>query len=127
VFDTGNLWFVKQMVKEGCWTIRAHPALHGHRLRVPATPVICSHGQRAARERIGQLRHRAADALGGAIDLLGGNVRVGSRTTGYLSRASTRATRSWSRQAPHHHEAMGARIYRTQRPAPPEALLSPPA
>jgi len=33
VFDTGNLWFVRQMVKEGCSPPVTDPIVHGHSLR----------------------------------------------------------------------------------------------
>ena len=72
VFDTGNLWFVKQMIKEGLLDAPvAHPALHGHPLRrAGRRRTSARHGQLAARElQLGELRHQPhADAMGGAID-----------------------------------------------------------
>ena len=73
IFDTGNLWFVKQMIKEGLVdAAAADPAVHGHPLgRAGRRRPPAGDGQRAARRTAvwSSFAHQPhADALGRAVD-----------------------------------------------------------
>src|SRR6202795_3958126 len=114
VFDTGNLWFVKQMVKEGLLTAPSLiqlcmgipygvPADVGHLLAmVNALPENCNWGAFA----ISRMQMPwAAQAV-----LLGGNVRVGLEDNLYLSRGVYASNAQLVEKARTIVEAMGARV-----------------
>ena len=114
VFDTGNLWFVKQMVKEGlldnpaliqlCMGIAyGVPADPGHLLAmVNALPEICNWGSFAISRM--QMPWVAQSIL------LGGNVRVGLEDNLYLSKGVYASNAQLVEKARTIIEAMGARI-----------------
>ncbi len=72
VFDTGNLWFVKQMIKEGLVPAPGHdPAVHRHPLRrAGGHRAPARHGELPAGGlRVDFLRRQPhADAVGRAVD-----------------------------------------------------------
>jgi uncharacterized protein (DUF849 family) len=114
VFDTGNLWFVKQMVKEGlldnpaliqlCMGIAyGVPADPGHLLAmVNALPENCNWGSFAISRM--QMPWVAQSIL------LGGNVRVGLEDNLYLSKGVYASNAQLVEKARTIIEAMGARI-----------------
>ena len=114
VFDTGNLWFVKQMVKEGlldnpaliqlCMGIAyGVPADTGHLLAmVNALPENCNWGSFAISRM--QMPWVAQSVL------LGGNVRVGLEDNLYLSKGVYASNAQLVEKARTIIEAMGARI-----------------
>ena len=114
VFDTGNLWFVKQMVKEGlldnpaliqlCMGIAyGVPADTGHLLAmVNALPENCNWGSFAISRM--QMPWVAQSIL------LGGNVRVGLEDNLYLSKGVYASNAQLVEKARTIIEAMGARI-----------------
>ena len=114
VFDTGNLWFVKQMVKEGlleapsliqlCMGIPyGVPADVGHLLAmVNALPENCNWGSFAISRM--QMPWVAQSIL------LGGNVRVGLEDNLYLSKGVYASNAQLVEKARTIIEAMGARI-----------------
>ena len=114
VFDTGNLWFVKQMVKEGlldnpaliqlCMGIAyGVPADTGHLLAmVNALPENCNWGSFAISRM--QMPWVAQSVL------LGGNVRVGLEDNLYLSKGVYASNAQLVEKARTIVEAMGARV-----------------
>ena len=114
VFDTGNLWFVKQMVKEGlleapsliqlCMGIPyGVPADVGHLLAmVNSLPENCNWGSFAISRM--QMPWVAQSIL------LGGNVRVGLEDNLYLSKGVYASNAQLVEKARTIIEAMGARI-----------------
>jgi uncharacterized protein (DUF849 family) len=114
VFDTGNLWFVKQMVKEGlldnpaliqlCMGIAyGVPADTGHLLAmVNNLPENCNWGSFAISRM--QMPWVAQSIL------LGGNVRVGLEDNLYLSKGVYASNAQLVEKARTIIEAMGARI-----------------
>jgi uncharacterized protein (DUF849 family) len=114
VFDTGNLWFVKQMVKEGlleapsliqlCMGIPyGVPADVGHLLAmVNELPENCNWGSFAISRM--QMPWVAQSIL------LGGNVRVGLEDNLYLSKGVYASNAQLVEKARTIIEAMGARI-----------------
>jgi uncharacterized protein (DUF849 family) len=114
VFDTGNLWFVKQMIKEGlldnpaliqlCMGIAyGVPADPGHLLAmVNALPADCNWGSFAISRM--QMPWVAQSIL------LGGNVRVGLEDNLYLSKGVYASNAQLVEKARTIIEAMGARI-----------------
>jgi uncharacterized protein (DUF849 family) len=114
VFDTGNLWFVKQMIKEGlldgpaliqlCMGIPyGVPADVGHLLAmVAALPPNCNWGTFAISRM--QMPWVAQSIL------LGGNVRVGLEDNLYLSRGVYASNAQLVEKARTIIEAMGARV-----------------
>jgi uncharacterized protein (DUF849 family) len=114
VFDTGNLWFVKQMVKEGlldnpaliqlCMGIAyGVPADTGHLLAmVNALPENCNWGSFAISRM--QMPWVAQSVL------LGGNVRVGLEDNLYLSKGVYASNAQLVEKARTIVEAMGGRI-----------------
>ena len=114
VFDTGNLWFVKQMIKEGlldnpaliqlCMGIAyGVPADPGHLLAmVNALPENCNWGSFAISRM--QMPWVAQSIL------LGGNVRVGLEDNLYLSKGVYASNAQLVEKARTIIEAMGARI-----------------
>jgi uncharacterized protein (DUF849 family) len=114
VFDTGNLWFVKQMVKEGlldnpaliqlCMGIAyGVPADTGHLLAmVNNLPENCNWGSFAISRM--QMPWVAQSVL------LGGNVRVGLEDNLYLSKGVYASNAQLVEKARTIVEAMGARI-----------------
>jgi uncharacterized protein (DUF849 family) len=114
VFDTGNLWFVKQMVKEGlldnpaliqlCMGIAyGVPADPGHLLAmVNNLPENCNWGSFAISRM--QMPWVAQSIL------LGGNVRVGLEDNLYLSKGVYASNAQLVEKARTIIEAMGARI-----------------
>jgi 3-dehydrocarnitine:acetyl-CoA trimethylamine transferase len=114
VFDTGNLWFVKQMIKEGLLTAPSLiqlcmgipygvPADVGHLLAmVNSLPENCNWGTFA----ISRMQMPwAAQAV-----LLGGNVRVGLEDNLYLSKGVYASNAQLVEKARTIVEAMGARV-----------------
>ena len=114
VFDTGNLWFVKQMVKEGLlsappliqlcmgipWGV---PADVGHLLAmVNALPENCNWGSFAISRM--QMPWVAQSVL------LGGNVRVGLEDNLYLRKGVYASNAELVEKARTIVEAMGARV-----------------
>jgi len=114
VFDTGNLWFVKQLIKEGlvpapamiqlctgiAWGV---PADTGHLLAMVNTlPPECVWGSFAVSRM--QMPWVAQSVL------LGGNVRVGLEDNLYLSRGVYASNAQLVEKARTIIEAMGARI-----------------
>ncbi|GAC1695233.1 MAG: 3-keto-5-aminohexanoate cleavage protein [Steroidobacteraceae bacterium] len=114
VFDTGNLWFVKQLIKEGlipapaliqlctgiAWGV---PADTGHLLAMVNTlPPDCVWGSFAISRM--QMPWVAQSVL------LGGNVRVGLEDNLYLSRGVYASNAQLVEKARTIIEAMGARI-----------------
>jgi uncharacterized protein (DUF849 family) len=114
VFDTGNLWFVKQLIKEGlvpapamiqlctgiAWGV---PADTGHLLAMVNTlPPDCVWGSFAVSRM--QMPWVAQSVL------LGGNVRVGLEDNLYLSRGVYASNAQLVEKARSIIEAMGARI-----------------
>jgi uncharacterized protein (DUF849 family) len=114
VFDTGNLWFVKQMIKEGLigapamiqlctgipWGV---PADTGHLLAmVNSLPPDCVWSSFAISRM--QMPWVAQSIL------LGGNVRVGLEDNLYLSRGVYASNAQLVTKARTIIEAMGARI-----------------
>jgi uncharacterized protein (DUF849 family) len=114
VFDTGNLWFVKQLIKEGlipapamiqlctgiAWGV---PADTGHLLAMVNTlPPDCVWGSFAVSRM--QMPWVAQSVL------LGGNVRVGLEDNLYLSRGVYASNAQLVEKARTIIEAMGARI-----------------
>jgi uncharacterized protein (DUF849 family) len=114
VFDTGNLWFVKQLIKEGlipapamiqlctgiAWGV---PADTGHLLAMVNTlPPDCVWGSFAISRM--QMPWVAQSVL------LGGNVRVGLEDNLYLSRGVYASNAQLVAKARTIIEAMGARI-----------------
>jgi uncharacterized protein (DUF849 family) len=114
VFDTGNLWFVKQMIKEGlvddpsliqlCMGIAyGVPADTGHLLAmVNALPENCNWGSFAISRM--QMPWVAQSVL------LGGNVRVGLEDNLYLSKGVYASNAQLVEKARGIIEAMGARV-----------------
>jgi uncharacterized protein (DUF849 family) len=114
VFDTGNLWFVKTMIKEGllespsliqlCAGIPyGVPAEVGHLLAmVNSLPADCNWGTFAISRM--QMPWVAQSIL------LGGNVRVGLEDNLYLSRGVYASNAQLVEQARLIIEAMGARV-----------------
>src|ERR1700721_1508235 len=114
VFDTGNLWFVKQMVKEGLLTAPSLiqlcmgipygvPADVGHLLAmVNSLPDNCNWGTFA----ISRMQMPWAAQAG----LLGGNVRAGLEDTLYLSKGVYASNAQLVQKARTIIEAMGARV-----------------
>ena len=114
MFDTGNLWFVKQMIKEGlldapsliqlCMGIPyGVPADVGHLLAmVNALPENCNWGSFAISRM--QMPWVAQSIL------LGGNVRVGLEDNLYLSKGVYASNAQLVEKARTIIEAMGARI-----------------
>ena len=114
VFDTGNLWFVKQMIKEGllespsliqlCMGIPyGVPADVGHALAlVNALPPDCNWGMFAISRM--QMPWVAQSVL------LGGNVRVGLEDNLYLSKGVYASNAQLVTKARGIIEAMGARV-----------------
>src|SRR5471030_471287 len=114
VFDTGNLWFVKQMVKEGlldapsliqlCMGIAyGVPADVGHLLAmVNSLPENCNWGSFA-------ISRMQMPWVAQAV-LLGGNVRVGLEDNLYLSRGVYASNAQLVTKARSIIEAMGAQI-----------------
>ena len=114
VFDTGNLWFVKTMIKEGllespsliqlCAGIPyGVPAEVGHLLAmVNSLPADCNWGTFAISRM--QMPWVAQSIL------LGGNVRVGLEDNLYLSRAVYASNAQLVEKARLIIEAMGARV-----------------
>ena len=114
VFDTGNLWFVKQMIKEGllespsliqlCMGIPyGVPADVGHALAlVNALPPDCNWGMFAISRM--QMPWVAQSVL------LGGNVRVGLEDNLYLSKGVYASNAQLVTKARTIIEAMGARV-----------------
>jgi len=114
VFDTGNLWFVRQMVKEGlipgpamiqlCMGIPyGVPADTGHLLAMVNTlPENCVWSSFAISRM--QMPWVAQSVL------LGGNVRVGLEDNLYLSRGVYASNAQLVEKARTIIEAMGARI-----------------
>jgi uncharacterized protein (DUF849 family) len=114
IFDTGNLWFVKQMIKEGlllnpamiqlCMGIAyGVPADVGHLLAmVNSLPPDCNWGSFAISRM--QMPWVAQSVL------LGGNVRVGLEDNLYLSKGVYASNAQLVEQARIIIEAMGARI-----------------
>ncbi len=115
VFDTGNLWFVKQLIKEGlldapsliqlCMGIAyGVPADTGHLLAmVNALPPSIATGVAFAISRM-QMPWVAQSIL------LGGNVRVGLEDNLYLSRGVYASNAQLVEKARTIIEAMGARV-----------------
>jgi uncharacterized protein (DUF849 family) len=114
VFDTGNLWFVKQLIKEGliaapamiqlctgiAWGV---PADTGHLLAMVNTlPPDCVWGSFAVSRM--QMPWVAQSVL------LGGNVRVGLEDNLYLSRGVYASNAQLVAKARTIIEAMGARV-----------------
>ena len=114
VFDTGNLWFVKQLIKEGlvpapamiqlctgiAWGV---PADTGHLLAMVNTlPPECVWGSFAVSRM--QMPWVAQSVL------LGGNVRVGLEDNLYLSRGVYASNAQLVERARSIIEAMGARV-----------------
>jgi uncharacterized protein (DUF849 family) len=114
VFDTGNLWFVKQLIKEGlipapamiqlcmgiAWGV---PADTGHLLAMVNTlPPECVWGSFAISRM--QMPWVAQSVL------LGGNVRVGLEDNLYLSRGVYASNAQLVEKARTIIEAMGARV-----------------
>jgi uncharacterized protein (DUF849 family) len=114
VFDTGNLWFVKQLIKEGlipapamiqlctgiAWGV---PADTGHLLAMVNTlPPDCVWGSFAISRM--QMPWVAQSVL------LGGNVRVGLEDNLYLSRGVYASNAQLVEKARTIIEAMGARV-----------------
>jgi uncharacterized protein (DUF849 family) len=114
VFDTGNLWFVKQLIKEGlipapamiqlctgiAWGV---PADTGHLLAMVNTlPADCVWGSFAVSRM--QMPWVAQSVL------LGGNVRVGLEDNLYLSRGVYASNAQLVEKARTIIEAMGARV-----------------
>ena len=114
IFDTGNLWFVKQMIKEGlldaptliqlCMGIPyGVPADIGHLLAmVNSLPENCNWGTFAISRM--QMPWVAQSIL------LGGNVRVGLEDNLYLSKGVYASNAQLVEKARTIIEAMGARI-----------------
>jgi 3-dehydrocarnitine:acetyl-CoA trimethylamine transferase len=114
VFDTGNLWFVKQMVKEGllespsliqlCMGIPyGVPADVGHLLAmVNSLPADCNWGTFAISRM--QMPWVAQSVL------LGGNVRVGLEDNLYLSKGVYASNAQLVERARTIIEALGARV-----------------
>jgi uncharacterized protein (DUF849 family) len=114
VFDTGNLWFVKQMIKEGlldnpaliqlCTGIAyGVPADTGHLLAmVNSLPENCNWGSFAISRM--QMPWVAQSIL------LGGNVRVGLEDNLYLSKGVYASNAQLVEKARGIIEAMGARV-----------------
>ena len=114
VFDTGNLWFVKQMIKEGLVTGPAliqlcmgipwgMPAEIGHLLAMVGTlPENCNWGTFAISRM--QMPWVAQSVLAG------GNVRVGLEDNLYLSKGVYASNAQLVEKARGIIEAMGARI-----------------
>ena len=114
VFDTGNLWFVKQMIKEGLLTAPSLlqlcmgipwgvPADVGHLLAmVGSLPENCNWGTFAISRM--QMPWVAQSVL------LGGNVRVGLEDNLYLSKGVYASNAQLVEKARTIVEAMGARI-----------------
>ena len=114
VFDTGNLWFVKQMIKEGllappsliqlCMGIPyGVPADVGHLLAmVNSLPENCNWGSFA-------ISRMQMPWVAQAI-LLGGNVRVGLEDNLYLSKGVYASNAQLVEKARAIVEAMGARV-----------------
>ena len=114
IFDTGNLWFVKQMIKEGLlaapsliqlcmgipWGV---PADVGHLLAMVNTlPEKCNWGTFAISRM--QMPWVAQSVL------LGGNVRVGLEDNLYLSKGVYASNAQLVEKARTIIEAMGARV-----------------
>jgi uncharacterized protein (DUF849 family) len=114
VFDTGNLWFVKQMIKEGLvdgpallqlcmgipWGV---PADIGHLMAmVNALPENCNWGTFA-------ISRMQMPWVAQAI-LAGGNVRVGLEDNLYLSKGVYASNAQLVEKARTIIEAMGARV-----------------
>jgi uncharacterized protein (DUF849 family) len=114
VFDTGNLWFVKQMVKEGLLTAPSLiqlcmgipygvPADVGHLLAmVNSLPENCNWGTFA-------ISRMQMPWVAQAV-LLGGNVRVGLEDNLYLSKGVYASNAQLVEKARIIIEAMGARV-----------------
>jgi uncharacterized protein (DUF849 family) len=114
VFDTGNLWFVKQMIKEGLLTGPALiqlcmgipwgvPADVGHLLAmVNSLPADCNWGSFAI--------SRMQMAWVAQSVLLGGNVRVGLEDNLYLSKGVYASNAQLVEKARAIIEAIGARV-----------------
>src|SRR5258707_1322320 len=114
VFDTGNLWFVKQMVKEGLLTAPSLiqlcmripygvPADVGHLLAmVNSLPEKCNWGTFA-------ISRMQMPWVAQAV-LLGGNVRVGLEDNLYLSKGVYASNAQLVEKARTIIEAMGARV-----------------
>jgi uncharacterized protein (DUF849 family) len=114
VFDTGNLWFVKQMVKEG---LIPAPALIQLCMGIPyGVPADTAH-------LLAMVNSLPADAAWGSFAisrmqmpwvaqsiLLGGNVRVGLEDNLYLSRGVYASNAQLVQKARTIIEAMGARV-----------------
>ena len=115
IFDTGNLWFVKQMIKEGLLDgARAHSAVHGHPLGRPGRrrPPAGDGQLPAARTATGARSPSAACRCRGSAQsiLLGGNVRVGLEDNLYLSKGVYASNAQLVEKARTIIEAMGARV-----------------
>jgi uncharacterized protein (DUF849 family) len=114
VFDTGNLWFVKQMMKEGLLTSPAMiqlcmgiaygvPADVGHLVAmVNSLPQDCVWGSFAVSRM--QMPWVAQSVL------LGGNVRVGLEDNLYLSKGVYASNAQLVEKARTIIEALGARV-----------------
>ena len=114
VFDTGNPWFVKQLVRKRLVPGPAMiTAVHGHPTMVPADvghllAMVNSLPENCVWSRFRHQPH--ADAVGSASILLGGNVRVGLEDNLYLSRGVYASNAQLVQKARTIIEAMGARI-----------------
>jgi len=114
VFDTGNLWFVRQMIKEGLLTAPSLiqlcmgipygvPADVGHLLAMVNTlPENCNWGTFA-------ISRMQMPWVAQAV-LLGGNVRVGLEDNLYLSKGVYASNAQLVEKARTIIEAMGARV-----------------
>ena len=111
VFDTGNLWFVKQMIKEG---LIPAPALIQLCTGIPyGVPADAGH-------LLAMVNYLPADCVWTSFAisrmqmpwvaqsiLLGGNVRVGLEDNLYLSRGRLCEQRAAGREGAHHHRGHG--------------------
>jgi uncharacterized protein (DUF849 family) len=131
VFDTGNLWFVKQMIKEGLLTAPvADPAVHGHPLgRAGRRRPPAGHGQFAAGElQLGHVRHQPhANALGGAVGAARRQRARRARGQSVPEQGRLRQQCAAGGKGAHHHRGHGrARAHRGAGPRKAAAALSRP-
>ena len=100
VFDTGHLWFAKQMLKEG---LLDAPPMFQFCLGIPWGAPADTVSMKAMKDNLPEGAVWAGFGIGrmqmpmvAQAMLLGGNVRVGLEDNLWLERASMPATRRWS-------------------------------
>jgi uncharacterized protein (DUF849 family) len=112
VFDTGNLWFVRQMVKEGlAHRAIAHSIVHGHSLwSACRCGSSAGDGQHPARElQLGQLRNQPhADALGGAVGAARRQCARRARGQSVLEQGRVCQQCAIGGKSPRHHRGPGS-------------------